>query len=274
MDIEKFFISQFHTKYIGDDAALIDGVCYSKDAFFENIHFKKEWMSYAQVAKKAMLVNISDAVAMNATPLYALLGVAMPKSVTRHEAKELAKGFKEAARSYGIEIIGGDTIANTKLDITVTIISKAKRPLLRSGLKEGDLLAYTGEIGKSAKQLRRALRGGRLHGKMRFITPVLRQRFVTNASRLLHCGMDISDGLFSDLEKLSDANRLGFDFITPIQKHKGCSGEEYEMLVGFAKRDKKAIIRQAKRSRTRLNIFACAIRGRYKNICKRHHFHG
>jgi len=270
--LENFFISQFETNFVGDDAAEVDGLVYSKDAFFENVHFKREWMSIKDVARRAMMVNVSDAVAMNAEPLYALLAVAMPKEISRQEAKELAEGFKEAAEFYNMEIIGGDTIANTKLDITVTVVSRSKKPLFRKGMREGDLLAYTGELGKSAKELKRLLRGGRIHKKSKFRSIKLRDRFVGTARRFLNCGMDISDGLFSELEKLSQINKKGFSFLQPVPRSVGCSGEEYEMLVCFDPRNKKAIIRRAKQTRTLLHIFARAQRGGYKNICKRHHF--
>ncbi len=270
--MENYFISQFETKFVGDDAAEAGGMLYSKDAFFENIHFKREWMRCKDIAKRAMMVNVSDAVAMNAKPLYALLAVAMPKDISCHGAKELAEGFNEAASFYGLEIIGGDTIANTKLDITVTIVSKSKKPLFRKGLRAGHLLAYTGELGRSAKELKRLLRGGRVHTRSKFRNMQLRNRFIDTARDYLSCGMDISDGLFSELEKLAVVNQTGFAFLKNIPKSVGCSGEEYEMLIGFDVRHKKAIIRRAKQTRTPLHIFARAQRGGYKNICKRHHF--
>ena len=272
MDLENYFISQFETKFVGDDAAEAAGLLFSKDAFFENVHFKREWLGCRAIAKRAMMVNVSDAVAMNAKPLYALLAVAMPKNISRHDAKELAEGFKEASRYYGVEIIGGDTIANSKLDITVTIVSKSKKPLFRKGLREGHLLAYTGELGRSAKELKRLLRGGRVHTRSKFRSMQLRNAFISSARRFLSCGMDISDGLFSELEKLARINRTGFEFLQKVPNSAGCSGEEYEMLIGFDARHKKAIIRRAKQTRTPLHIFARAQRGNCKNICKRHHF--
>ena len=149
MNLENYFISQFKNSHIGDDGAFIEGFVYSKDAFFENIHFKTKWMNYYQIASKAMLINISDAIAMNAKPRYALLSVAMPKYITKSQMKELVYGFEDVADKYGVEIIGGDTISNTKLDITITIISHTSKPLLRTKLRENYLLAYTGELGKS-----------------------------------------------------------------------------------------------------------------------------
>ncbi|MCX6051509.1 MAG: thiamine-phosphate kinase [Campylobacterales bacterium] len=272
MNLENYFISQFDNAHIGDDGAFILGTVYSKDAFFEDVHFKREWMSYYQVASKAMLVNISDAIAMNARPKYALLSVAMPKNITKVQMKELACGFKDVAEKYGIEIIGGDTISNTKLDITVTIISYTKKALLRSGIKNGYLLAYTGTIGNAAKDLKKLFNLGKIHRKSKFVNIALRDNFIARASRFLSSGMDISDGLFSDLDKLCKVNKTGIKFHKKIAKNRGCSGEEYEMLVAFDKRHKKSVIRRAAQSRTPLNIFATSARVKYTNRCKSHHF--
>jgi thiamine-monophosphate kinase len=269
---EDFFISCFRSKKIGDDAAIVDGWIVSKDAFFENVHFKRKWFSLEEIAYKAMLVNISDAVAMNADPLYALLAVAVPSTLRPAELKELFGGFDKAAREFGIEIIGGDTISNIKIDITVTILAKSKHPLKRSGLKEGDLVAYTGELGSSKKTLNALLRGAKSVRRGRFYAPKLRQRFIAKAGSSLRCGMDISDGLFADLQKLSLVNRLGFEFFEPIDKAVGCSGEEYEMLIAFSPRERKKVQRIAKATRCGLQIFAIAKRQNYKSKCKAHHF--
>ncbi|MFK5937453.1 MAG: thiamine-phosphate kinase [Sulfurimonas sp.] len=272
MNLENYFIAQFNNKHIGDDGAVIDNFVYSKDAFFENVHFKIEWMSYYQIAQKAMLVNISDAVAMNAKPKYALLSVAMPKNMTKLDMEELSNGFKDIAKKYNIEIIGGDTISNTKLDITITIISKTKKPLLRSGVRNRNLIAYTGELGKSSKELKKLFNLGTIHKKSKFLKIELRDDFINNSQRILNAGMDISDGLLSDLGKISSINKIGFKFLRKIPKTVACSGEEYEMLVAFDARVKKAIIRRAKQSRTKVTIFASASRKKYINRCKAHHF--
>ena len=272
MNLENYFISQLSSNHIGDDGAYIDGFVYSKDAFFEDIHFKTKWMNFYQIAQKAMLVNISDAIAMNAVPRFALLSVAMPKSMSKHDMRELIRGFESVSNEYGLEIIGGDTISNTKLDISITIISTTKKPLRRSGVKVGDYLAYSGELGSSAKDLRKLLNLGTIHKSSKFVNIKLRADFVKHSSRYLKAGMDISDGLFSDLDKIASLNRIGFEFVQHIPKLIGCSGEEYEMLVAFDKRDIKAVKRRAEQSRTKLNIFAKATRKKYTNRCKAHHF--
>ena len=272
MNKENYFISCLENRYIGDDAAVIDNYVYSKDAFFEDVHFKREWLTYKQIARKAMLVNLSDAVAMNAEPKYALLSVAMPKKISKADMKSLADGFLEVAQEYGVSIIGGDTISNTKLDITITIIAQTKRALKRSKVRDGYLFAYTGVLGNSVKDLKKLFNLGTLHSKSKFIDIKLRRNFISKSERVLKAGMDISDGLFSDLAKMTELNKIGLLLHQNIAKSIACSGEEYEMLVAFDKRDEKAVKRRAEQSRTNLNIFATARRNRYTNRCKAHHF--
>lgn len=273
MNIEDFFIASVKEGVvIGDDGALMGGWVYSMDAFFENVHYKRAWMSLRQIAYKAMAINISDAVAMNAEPVYALITLAAPPELSRHEIAELAEGLKSAARFFGVRIIGGDTIANVKLDLSVTIISRSRRPLLRRGLKNGDLLAFTGTLGSSDRDLKRLLRGGRVTSRSKFIMPHLRRSFVRRAAPHLHAGMDISDGLICDLNKLCTLNRMGYRLARRIPKQIACSGEEYEMLVAFPRRKLNAVRRAAQASRTPLNVFGQAVRGRAVNACKPHHF--
>ncbi|MCB4743237.1 MAG: thiamine-phosphate kinase, partial [Sulfurovum sp.] len=78
MDKEAYLISKLHSHYIGDDAAVVGNTIYSTDAFFEDTHFRRSWMSMTQIGRKAMLVNISDVVAMNARPKFALVTVSIP----------------------------------------------------------------------------------------------------------------------------------------------------------------------------------------------------
>ncbi|MEJ2499733.1 MAG: thiamine-phosphate kinase [Campylobacterales bacterium] len=274
MDLEKQFIATVSggSKYIGDDGAVIGSFVYSNDAFVEGTHFKRTWMSLRQIAYKAMAANISDAVAMNAAPRYALLAIGIPSAYSAEEVDELAKGFVEAAEEFGCELIGGDTVKSDKLYISLTIISETKKPLTRRGMRAGDLLAYTGSVGKAQKELRYLLSGKRAHRLSPYVRPVLRRAFIADAAAYLNAGMDISDGIYTDLQRLSDLNRLGFIFTRPIGKAVGCSGEEFEMLIAFSPRVRKRIEYLARKHRVKLTIFARAARTRYRNPCKSHHF--
>lgn len=273
MNKEEYFIKQFSAnKIIGDDGAFIDGYVYSMDAFFENVHFKKEWMSLKQIAYKSMIVNISDAIVMNAKPLYALLSVAIPKDYTNEDLKKLASGFKKAAKEFDIKIIGGDTIANEKLDISVTIISKTSNPIYRNGVKKGDLLCFTGDLGSCKKDLEKLFRNEKISKKSKFLKPILNPEFFYEISSYITSSMDISDGLFFELERLSKASGVGFEFFNQFDESIGTSGEEYEILFSFNEKYLKKIEKIAKKHKVKLNIFAKAIKGEYRTDAKNHHF--
>ena len=174
IDKEQYLINNLKSKYIGDDAAVIGDTLYSMDAFFEDVHFKREWMSITQIGRKAMLINLSDAIAMNAQPQYALVTVSIPSDFTHEEIDELTQSMQNTASEYGCEIIGGDTIGGDKLHLSITIISKSDNPLLRTDLRVGDLLAYTGTLGESKRDLEALFRGEKIDVNSRFYTPTLR----------------------------------------------------------------------------------------------------
>ena len=272
MDKEAYLIGRLHSKYIGDDAAVVGKTLYSMDAFFEDTHFKRAWMSYAQIGRKAMLVNLSDAVAMNARPKFALVTVSIPSDMGKPEINELMESMQTTAAEYGCEIIGGDTIGGEKLHLSITLISESDDPLMRTGIQEGDLLAYTGTLGQSKRDLEALFRGEKIAKYSRFYEPTLRDAFIYKARSLLRAGMDISDGLYCDTNKLLNMNKYGFNILENISDDIGFSGEEYEMLVAFKEADRKAVERIAKETQTPLTIFAKVTRNDHRFPCKSHHF--
>lgn len=272
IDKEHYLINKLSSKYIGDDAAVVGDTLYSMDAFFEDVHFKREWMSMAQIGRKAMLINLSDAIAMNAQPQFALVTVSLPKDITNAEIDELTLSLESTAKEYGCEIIGGDTVGGDKLHLSITIISKSDDPLLRSGLKEGDLLAFTGTLGESKKNLDALFKGEKLSDNTRFFEPTLRAEFIAKSRPFLRVGMDISDGLYCDTNKLLDINKYGFSILKTINDEIGFSGEEYEMLVGFDPKELEPLKEIAKGLNLPLTVFAKVSKNNKRFECKSHHF--
>ncbi len=302
---EEFFINQFQSKYIGDDGAVIEWEekvgsrkqragngkqeagkreeekgkrwkrgekeVIASDSFFENIHFKKEWFDLDEISYKASLVNISDMIVMNAKPKYAVLNVAFPKTLSLKEIKKLAEGFKKASKEYGYEIIGGDTIRSDKIAISVTHIGYTKKPVFRKA-KINEYVAFTGDIGNVKRDLIRALRFNKINKNSKLIKPVLRDKFFYKASKFITAACDISDGLFKELERISKISNVNYQFLKNIDKNGGCSGEEFEILFTFPKKNLKAIQNIAKITRTPLTIFAVTKRGRFYSICPENHF--
>jgi len=272
VDKESFLISQLQSNFIGDDGAVIGEMVYSMDAFHEDVHFKRAWMTAAQIGRKAMLVNLSDAVAMNADPLYAMVSVSIPKTFSEDEIRALTRSLEETAQSYGCTIIGGDTVGGEKLHLSIALVSRSSDPLLRSGLREGDLLVYTGELGGSKRDLDRLLRGETIAEDSRFYEPALRREFVSVARKYLRAGMDISDGLYCDTNKLLDYNHLGCELLIEIDDETGMSGEEYEMLVGIAPEHLERVREIAAETGVLLTPFARVVKNSRRFKCPSHHF--
>ena len=272
IDKEAYLIDSLDSKYIGDDGAIVGNSIYSMDAFFEEVHFRREWMSMAQIGEKAMLVNLSDAIAMNAKPLYALVTVSLPQDLSLEDIDALTQSLSDTAKEYGCEIIGGDTVGADKLHLSITIISKSDTPLLRTGLKEGDLLAYTGTLGESKRDLEALFRGENISPHSRFFKPTLRADFISKSREYLRAGMDISDGLFCDTNKLLAMNNYGFESLREIEDDIGLSGEEYEMLIAFESKNLEALQKIALESKMPLTVFAKVSQNTKTFPCKSHHF--
>ena len=272
MDKEHYLISKLSSKYIGDDAAVVGDTLYSMDAFFEDVHFKRKWMSLRQIGQKAMLINLSDAIAMNAKPQFALVTVSLPSTLSHTDIDELMQSMENTAKAYGCEIIGGDTVGGDKLHLSITIISKSDTPLLRTGLEEGDLLAFTGTLGESKRDLDALFRGEKIPDNSRFYRPTLRAEFIEKSRPHLRVGMDISDGLYCDTNKLLDINKYGFNILKTINNEIGFSGEEYEMLIGFKKENLEAVKSIAKALDLALTVFGEVAKNKERFPCKSHHF--
>ncbi len=255
MDLESYWIDKIRTSHIGDDGAIIQEKVYAMDAFWEGTHFKKEWMSIEQIAYKAFMVNLSDMVAMNADTKYMLITVAFPKKIKKKLVKRLSCTFRELAKEHNIEIIGGDTIGSDRLGIVITMIGESKAPLRRDTLKVGDLLAYTGELGEAKRDLERLLDGERIPDNSKFYKPILRKDFIKAVTPWLSGGMDISDGLYCDTNKLLKINNLYMQELKVIPSEIGLSGEEYEMLIAFNPNNLNRVKRIAKLTNTPLTIF-------------------
>ena len=100
----------------------------------------------------------------------------------------------------------------------------------------------------------------------------MKSKFFYEASKYINASLDISDGLFFELERLSKQSKIGFEFFQEISNEVGTSGEEYEILFTFNKKNKNKIEKIAKKHNVKLNIFAKAINGCYKTKANNHHF--
>jgi thiamine-monophosphate kinase len=141
-------------KGIGDDAAVLDfsdkKTLVSTDLLVEGIHFDLSYMPLKHLGYKAIMVNLSDIYAMNATATQVTVSVAVSNRFPLEALEDLYEGIHLAANTYGVDVIGGDTTSSkTGLLISVTAIGEANESDItyRSGAKANDLLVVTGDIG-------------------------------------------------------------------------------------------------------------------------------
>jgi len=204
----------------GDDAAIVaapDGrVVAGTDVLVQNVHFRLDWSSPAQVGRKAVAVNLADIAAMGAVPTAVLVGLACPGATRTEQVTELADGMWEEAARAGIGLVGGDMVAADQIVISVTALGdlQGRAPVRRSGARAGDQVAVAGRLGWAAAGLAVLGRG--------FRSPVT----VVNAHRYpeppyaagpeaAEAGatamIDVSDGLLADLGHLATASSVAID---------------------------------------------------------------
>lgn len=139
---------------VGDDAAVLDfktnKAVISTDLLIEGVHFDLGYAPLKHLGYKAVVVNLSDICAMNATPTQITVSLAVSNRFPLEALEELYEGIRLAASYYKVDLIGGDTSSSTTgLMMSVTAIGQAKKSELvyRSGAKPTDLLVVTGDIG-------------------------------------------------------------------------------------------------------------------------------
>lgn len=276
MDREAYFISKLQdsgvTLALNDDGILLNNYVYAMDLFYEGVHFLRGYFSYYNIAKKAMLVNISDILAMGVKPTYAMLGVSFANDMTLSDINNFQRGIIDICKQYDIKIIGGDTIRDNKLSIAITMFGKAEsRIIKRTNFKAGDIMFFSGDLGKVSKDMNFLYKGHKINRNSKFYTPRLNPKFIFEILSFIRGGMDISDGLYYELNRISKLNNVKFRFYKKINKNKALSGEEYELLFSVSQRDIRRLYLIAKKNRVKIIKLAKMLRGRQKFYCPPHH---
>ncbi|MDB5424982.1 MAG: thiL [Phenylobacterium sp.] len=206
-----------------DDAAVVPqrpgfDLVITKDAIVEGVHFPLGERPDL-VARKLVRANLSDLAAKAAEPFGCFLAVAWPRSFGAAEREAFARGLGEDLGSYGVALLGGDTVS-TPGPFTASLTALGWVPqgrmVRRAGAKIGDVVAVSGTIGDGVLGLK-AVRGeiddsdGYLADRYRLPTPRLglRQALLAHATA---CA-DVSDGLVADAGHIAEVSavRLALD---------------------------------------------------------------
>lgn len=239
------------------------------DTMVEGSHFIiGKTASWFDVGYKAVASNLSDIAAMGGIPTHIVLSTAIPTDMEMADLTALYEGMKDICKTYGVNIIGGDTVLSKgALVITVAAFGEVEsgKAICRSGAKPGDVVGVSHTIGDSAGGLDVLLHGidGYAHLKKahQFPTPQIQLGRALVAYRA-HSLNDISDGLASESNEIAKAS--GVDLILDkeaipcseelrqwaqsVQKdiyaYVFNGGEDYELIFTMAPDDFEALRRE------------------------------
>jgi thiamine-monophosphate kinase len=249
-------------KGIGDDAAVIrprhagEYLLVTTDMLLEGVDFRREWTTPRRLGCKSMAVNLSDLAAMGARPLFFTVSLAVSAGISERWILDFYDGLTETSRSVGAQLIGGD-LSHTDGGISISIMALGesinRKILYRKGGRAGDLLYATGTLGESAAGLR-LLQNGCVRPRSRAQKAAIRVHQSPEARceagmwlaqcGLVHCMMDLSDGLSMDLPRMCAASGVGAEIhaadlpVFPESRLWGCDpvelalhgGEDFELL--------------------------------------------
>lgn len=218
----------------GDDAAVVtapDGrVVISVDTLVQDQDFRLLWnngysSSGFEVGWKAAAQNLSDINAMGAVATAMVVSLTLPEQTPVCWSVGLAEGMSEAISALGAErcaVVGGDLSGGREIAVTVTVLGDlaGAAPVLRSGAKPGDQLAFAGQLGLAAAGwalLESELPLGSLGPEQRDLIEAFHHPRppLTAGPLAAACGatamLDISDGLIRDAGRLAEASGVQID---------------------------------------------------------------
>lgn len=203
---------------IGDDAAVLpwaeDNLVVSVDAQVEGTHFRTDWCTFEDIGYRSFMAAASDLAAMGARIVSATSALTLPTNFSDEALRGLAKGQRLAADELGCAVVGGNLARGSELSVTTTVFGHAKRPLVRSGARDGDEIYVAGVLGLA--------RAGLLSFERAIDVPLAREAFRRPVARLSAglaaaaqgCSscMDLSDGLAEDAVRLAAASNVSLWF--------------------------------------------------------------
>jgi thiamine-monophosphate kinase len=192
-----------------DDVAVLDGLVITHDSIAEGVHFLATDPP-ASVGWKLVAVNLSDLAGKGAEPAGALLSLAMRGDGSWES--EFLTGVEHACESYGLPLIGGDTIAlpdSAPRVLGLTAVGRAgPRVPDRAGGSAGDVLWLVGTVGDAAAGLARLQEDPRTTGPLVDIyrRPIPQLRAGQALAPHAHAMMDVSDGVLLDARRMAEAS--------------------------------------------------------------------
>ena len=222
-------------------------------------------MTVEQAARKAVVATVSDFAAKGVQPKGLLVSLGLSSPVRLSMVNEIASGLVKGAKEYHCRIVGGETSETDDLviDCIGFGVSETEKLLRRDGAKPGDVVAVTGDFGRTAAGLRILLgrkkpwpqKYSKLVSSVLHPSAKLETGLKLSQTRFVNSSIDSSDGLSWSLHEIARLSQVNITLdtvpVAPDAKafamEKGIDpeelalfgGEEYELVMTI-KRDRFA----------------------------------
>lgn len=189
----------------------------SVDTYNQKIHFfdfKKPYL----VIKKVLRGSISDIVSKGVFPNYYFLSASLKKnSINNKKLNEIVKSLKEEQKLYNIKLSGGDTSRSSTNSFTVMVVGFSKKIIKRNNCKLNDDIYVTGNIGDSyiglcllKKKFKNLNNNLKKYFTNKYYLPDVPIKICKYINKYANSSIDVSDGLFDDLNKLLNKQKLNY----------------------------------------------------------------
>jgi thiamine-monophosphate kinase len=245
------------------------GLVISIDTYNERSHFLN-FKRPDLVIKKIIRSSISDLICKGVAPkFYFISGSGNKKTFSKNNLSKISNSLKQEQKKYKIVLCGGDTTYSNKLSFSITSVGYSKKIIYRNKAKINDDIYVTGNLGDSFVGLKILQNKFKLNNKMKnyfikkYFLPEIQINLTKELLKFANTSIDISDGLFDDLDKMINRQNLSYkvyedkvpisksllNFLNKNKFNKSkfiSNGDDYQVLFTASENSERIILNTSK----------------------------